>query len=232
MGNRTGFRPVATALLTAVLVAFTAGEVRAQNAQVTGRVTAESGQPIQNANVLISAMSISVGTDADGRYTISIPEARAQDQQVDLMVRAFGYQPQRIPIRVSRGSQTRDFSLKQDINRLSEIVVTGVATGTERAKLPFDVAKVDASDMPAPTLNPLTALQGRLAGVNIVSASGRPGVAPEVLLRAPTSINASGRGQNPLYVVDGIVLNGDLPDINPSDIDAVEVVKGAAATSL
>lgn len=232
MGNRMQARRLALALVGAVLVAFTSKEAVAQNATITGRVTAESGQAIQNANVLITAMSISVATDADGRYTISIPEARAQDQQVELMVRAFGYTPQRLPIRVSRGSQTRDFSLKQDVNRLSEIVVTGVATGTERAKLPFDVAKVDASDMPAPSLNPLNALQGRLAGVNIVSASGRPGTAPEVLLRAPTSINASGRGQNPLYVVDGIVLNGDLPDINPSDIDAVEVVKGAAATSL
>lgn len=232
MGNRTGFRPVASALLAAVLVAFTAEEARAQNAQITGRVTAESGEPIQNANVLIAAMSISVGTNADGRYTITIPEARAQGQMVDLMVRSFGYQPQRLPVRVNAGTQTLDFVMKQDVNRLSEIVVTGVATGTERAKLPFDVAKVDAQDMPAPTLNPLTALQGRLAGVNIVSASGRPGTAPEVLLRAPTSINASGRGQNPLYVVDGIVLAGELPDINPADIDAVEVVKGAAATSL
>ena len=232
MSNWKQARRIAVVLLSSVLAAATAGQAQAQNATISGQVTAEGGQPIQNANVLISAMSITVGTNAEGRYVITIPAARAQGQQVDLMVRAFGYQPQRLPVRVTASAQTLNFVMRQDVNRLSEIVVTGVSTGTERAKLPFDVAKVDAQDMPAPSLNPLSALQGRVAGVNIVSASGRPGTAPEVLLRAPTSINASGRGQNPLYVVDGIVLAGDLPDINPSDIDAIEVVKGAAATSL
>lgn len=231
MRHRIRTHGVASGLL-ALCVMGAAGRAQAQNAVITGRVTSETGEGIETANVYIAAMSISVGTNATGGYTITIPAARAQGQQVDLRARAFGYTPQVRPIRITTGTQTINFVMKQDVNRLSEIVITGVSVGTERAKLPFEVAKVDATDLPAPTLNPLTAIQGRVAGVNIVQATGRPGAAPEVLLRAPTSMNASGRGQNPLYVVDGIVLAGDLPDINPQDIDAIEVIKGAAATSL
>ena len=232
MRNRIHTHGVAFALAGALFGVAMPGSAQAQNAIISGRVTTETGQAVETANVFISEMSISVATSANGEYTINIPAARAQGQQVNLRARSFGYQPQVRPIRVTAGTQTVNFVMKQDVNRLSEIVVTGVSVGTERSKLPFEVAKVDAADLPAPTMNPLTALQGRVAGVNIVSASGRPGTAPEVLLRAPTSINASNRGQNPLYVIDGIVLAGDLPDINPSDIDAIEVVKGAAATSL
>jgi len=232
MRNRNPVHVIAMALVFALCAVAAPGAAQAQNAVVTGRVTAETGQAIETANVFIPGMSISVSTNANGEYTINIPAARVQGQQVDVRVRAFGYQPQARPIRVTAGSQTVNFSMRQDVNRLSEIVVTGVSVGTERAKLPFEVAKVDASDIPVPTINPLTAIQGRVAGVNIVSASGRPGTAPEVLLRAPTSINASDRGQNPLYVVDGIIMAAGLPDLNSLDIEAIEVVKGAAATSL
>src|SRR5438876_427300 len=83
-----------------------------------------------------------------------------------------------------------------------------------------------------PGANPLTQIQGKVPGAEIVSASGRPGAQPAVLLRGPTSLNGQGRGQDPLYIVDGIIVNGGLPDINPEDIDNVEVVKGAAAASL
>src|SRR2546429_3834602 len=85
--------------------------------------------------------------------------------------------------------------------------------------------------MPVPAEDPLRALQGKIPA-NIVSYSGRPGAQPSVLLRGPTAINAQGRGQDPLYIVDGVIINGALPDINPGDIESVEVVKGAAGASL
>jgi TonB-linked SusC/RagA family outer membrane protein len=110
--------------------------------------------------------------------------------------------------------------------------VTGTQEATEANKVPFTVNRVDASQLPVPASNPLTQLQGKVPGANIVSASGRPGSQPAVLLRGPTSINASGRGQEPLYIVDGVILNGNLSDLNPSDIENVEVVKGAAGASL
>jgi TonB-linked SusC/RagA family outer membrane protein len=86
--------------------------------------------------------------------------------------------------------------------------------------------------MPVVGGNAVAQLQGKIAGANVVSASGRPGDAPAVVLRGPSSINASGRSQGPMYIVDGVVLNGATPDLNPNDIENIEVVKGAAAASL
>jgi TonB-linked SusC/RagA family outer membrane protein len=232
MRNITRARAVAIALLGAVFAIATPGQAVAQNAVLTGKVTSEFGQPIEGANVFISEMSISVGTSATGDFTINIPAARVTGQQVNLRVRAFGYQPQVRPVRVSAGSQTFNFAMKQDVNRLAEIVVTGVTAGTEQKKLPFTVSRVDEREMPVPSQNPLTQLQGKVPGANIVSTTGRPGAAPAVMLRGPKSINAQGRGQGPLLIVDGVVLQGGLGDVNPADIETVEVVKGAAASSL
>ena len=222
----------ALAALSLVVVTATQAEAQAQNAVLNGRVTSVHGNPIEYANVYIQELNVSVGTSSSGTYTITIPGARVSGQNVVLRVRAIGHKPATRAVTISAGTQTFDFQLETDATRLSELVITGVGEGTERAKLPFTVSRVDAADLPAPSLNPLSAIQGRVAGANIVQASGRPGTAPEVLLRAPTSINATGRGQQPLYVVDGIVLASGIPDINPSDIASVEVVKGAAASSL
>jgi TonB-dependent SusC/RagA subfamily outer membrane receptor len=232
MRNRTRARAIAMALFGALIAVATPGMASAQNAVITGKVATEFGQAIEGANVFISEMSISVGTSATGEYTINIPAARVQGQQVNLRVRAFGYQPQVRPVRVTAGSQTFNFAMKQDVNRLAEVVVTGVTAGTEQKKLPFSVARVDEREMPVPAANPLSQLQGKVPGANIVSTTGRPGSTPAVMLRGPKSINAQGRGQGPLLIVDGVVLQGGLGDINPADIETVEVVKGAAASSL
>src|SRR5437773_2646701 len=98
--------------------------------------------------------------------------------------------------------------------------------------VPFAVSRIDPSQMPVPAANALTQIQVKEPGANIVSSSGRPGAQPSVLLRGVTSLNGQGRGQDPLYIVDGAIVNGGLPDINAEDIDNVEVVKGAAAASL
>ncbi|MFM8909596.1 MAG: TonB-dependent receptor plug domain-containing protein, partial [Gemmatimonadota bacterium] len=198
----------------------------------TGRVTSEAGQPLYGANITIEALTISVGTNEEGRYTMTIPGARARGQQVVLRARAIGYVPVVKTITVSAGAQSHDFALKQDVNRLSQVVVTGVTGATEVKKLPFTVAQVTAEDMPVPGSNPLAQLQGKVPGANIVSASGRPGSAPAVILRGPQSINASGRGQDPLYIIDGVISQGGIQDINPQDIENVEVVKGEDESSL
>lgn len=217
--------------LTGLLVAVVPVWGQGQNAVVTGRVTSEQGQPLYGANVFITDLQISVGTNEAGVYTITVPAARARGQNVLVRARSVGFQPQSQPITLNVGTQTVDFSLKVDINRLGEVVVTGVATATEQIKLPFTVARVDTSQMPVTGANPLQQLQGKIPGAAIVSA-GRPGSSPAVVLRGPVSINASGRSQQPLFILDGVILNGALPDINPADIESVEVVKGAAAASL
>ncbi|MFI5208139.1 MAG: SusC/RagA family TonB-linked outer membrane protein, partial [Gemmatimonadales bacterium] len=166
------------------------------------------------------------------RFLMTIPGDRVRGQQLQLRVRAIGYRPSSRPVTISVGEQTADFSLAADVNRLDEIVVTGVMEGTEKARLPFTVSTVDAADVPVPATDPLRMLAGRVPGASVVSASGRPGDAPAIILRGPTSLNASGRSQEPLYIVDGTIINGNLPDLNPADIENIEVVKGAAAASL
>lgn len=219
------------AAATVVLVA-TAAAAQAQNAVIRGTVTSDGGQPIGGANVYLSELGTMAVTTDNGRYTLTVAGDRVRNQQLYLRVRAIGFRPGSRLVTVSSGEQTQDFTLTTDINRLDEIVVTGVLEGTEQAKVPFAVARVDLSEVPVQPVDPLRALAGRIPGANVTSVSGRPGAAPEVILRGPRSINASGRSQGPLYVVDGVIINGSLPDINPADIENMEVVLGAAASSL
>jgi TonB-linked SusC/RagA family outer membrane protein len=219
--------PVAAALLIVPQVAQAQGP-----AVITGVVKSEFGDPLENANVYIVELAISVGTNAAGRYTMNIPADRVRGQAVQIRARAIGYKADIKPITLRAGNQTFDFQLQKDINRLQEVVTTGVTGATEQKKLAFSVAQVSEKDMPVPGANPLSQLQGKVAGANIVSNSGRPGTAPAIILRGPQSINATGRGQDPLYIIDGVISQGGLQDINPQDIESIEVVKGAAASSL
>jgi TonB-dependent SusC/RagA subfamily outer membrane receptor len=98
--------------------------------------------------------------------------------------------------------------------------------------VPFEIAKVTAEDLPVVAVNgPGGAIQGKVAGARVVQ-SGAPGSAPAIILRSPTAINATGRGQEPLYIVDGVILAAGLQGIDAADIESIEVVKGAAAASL
>jgi TonB-linked SusC/RagA family outer membrane protein len=218
-------------LAVAALVA-TPDTGRAQSAVIRGSVRSDNGEAVVGANVYITELSQQAATNEAGRYVLTVPGDRVRGQQYQLRVRAIGYRPSSRPVTVAAGEQTADFSLAADINRLDEIVVTGVMEGTEKARLPFAVSTVDMSDVPVPPTDPLRMLAGRVPGASVVSASGRPGDAPAIILRGPTSLNASGRSQEPLYIVDGTIISGTLPDINPADIENIEVVKGAAAASL
>ncbi len=212
----------------------------AQGAVITGKVTTDQGRGIEGANVIIPELNISVGTNSAGNYTIVIPTARLNGSQAVIRVRSIGYVPKSQVVSLTAGTQTSNFSLAQDINRLEAVVTTGVTGATVVTKLPFSVSRIDSSDMKVPATNPLSQLAGKVPGATIVAASGRPGAAPAVLLRGPTAITGAGRGQSPLYIIDGVILTdqgsstggGGLPDINPQDIESIEVVKGAAASSL
>ena len=221
--------------LVATLLTFVGAATAAaqgQTAVITGRVLTSQGQPLNGANVYITELNVSVGTNSTGRYTITIPGERVRGQNATLRIRSIGYKPEARPIRIAAGSQTADFSLTEDVNRLEQVVVTGSANATSQRSVPFAVSHVDTTQMPVVGANAVSQLQGKIAGANIQAASGRPGAAPAVMLRGPTSINASDRGQGPLYIVDGVLLNGSTPDLNPNDIENIEVVKGAAAASL
>ena len=228
--NRRGLLFAMVAALALLVVG--ASTAWAQDAVVRGTITSERGEPIPGANVVVEELRIGVVTSATGQYALNVPGARVRGQPVVVRVRAIGFKPNSKAITLTPGEQTVDVALGYDVNLLEAIVVTGTQEATEAVKVPFSVSRVDASQLPVPASNPLTQLQGKVPGANIVSASGRPGSQPAVLLRGPTSINASGRGQDPLYIVDGVIINGNLSDLNPSDIENVEVVKGAAGASL
>src|SRR5829696_4072291 len=144
--NRTSIRGrIVGALLLAAALA-PAATAQAQSAVITGKVSTETGQPIIGANVFITEMTVSVATNQQGMYTITIPAARVNGQTVTVRARTFGYRPAMRPVRVTAGTQTIEFSLQQDVNRLSAVVVTGVTAGTETKKLPFTVAQVNEKD--------------------------------------------------------------------------------------
>src|SRR6266576_2813188 len=219
---------------TAVLALLVASPraALAQDAVIRGTITSDRGEPVAGANVLVEELRMGVLTNATGQYTVLVPGARVRGQPVVLRVRAIGFKPNSKAITLTPGEQAVDLVLSYDVNLLEAVVVTGTQEATEAVKVPFTVSRVDAAQMPVPGSNVLSQLQGKVPGANIISASGRPGAQPSVLLRGPTSINASGRGQDPLYIVDGVIINGGLPDLNPQDIESVEVVKGAAGASL
>ncbi|MDP9200341.1 MAG: SusC/RagA family TonB-linked outer membrane protein [Gemmatimonadota bacterium] len=210
-------------------------------ATITGRVVSEQGRVLANTNVLIPELNISVGTNSEGRYTIVIPADRATGRSVTLRARHIGFIPDAKPIALTAGAQTADFSLREDVNRLAEVVITGVTGATEQTKVPFSVSTVNAEDLAkVPASSALTALAGKVPGANILSESGRPGASPSVMLRAPTSISTNAVGASPVYIIDGVTLSdqlantggGGLPSINVNDIESIEVVKGAAASSI
>ena len=227
-------RRLARWFIAAVLAIAGAASAQAQGqtAVISGRVLTSQGQPLNGANVYITEMNVSVGTNGAGRFTITIPGERVRGQSATLRVRSIGFRQETRPIRIAAGSQTIDFTLTEDVNRLEQVVVTGSAEAVSQRNVPFAVSHLDTTQMPVVGANAVQQLQGKIAGANIQATTGRPGAAPAVTLRGPTSINASGRGQGPLYIVDGILLQNGTPDINPNDIENIEVVKGAAAASL
>jgi len=226
-------RIVAGLAAASVSAAALPARAQAQDAVITGRVTnASSGQGISGVTIAIPELGAGTLTNDVGNYTLSVPAARVRGQSVALQARFIGYRRRSVTVTLAAGRTTQNFTLEADANRLTEVVVTGVSVATERVKVPFAVTRVDSTSTPVVGVNPLAQIQGKVPGANIVSASGRPGTPPSVLLRGPKSINSTGRSQEPLYVVDGVILNGTIADINATEIESLEVVKGAAAASL
>jgi TonB-dependent SusC/RagA subfamily outer membrane receptor len=215
-------------MLAGLATTVLASTAFAQGAVITGTVKSQQGQNLQGAQVRIADMNIAVGKGEDGTYRITLAGDRLRGQTVALTVRSIGFKPASRNITLNAGNQTQDFTLDIDVNRLSEVVVTGVTGATETRKLAFTVDKVDQANLPVPATSALSSIAGKVTGAQVIMPSGRPGTAPSIILRGAKSLNL---GLGPLIVVDGIVMNGGMNDINPQDIESIEVVKGAAASS-
>jgi len=211
-------------MLFIAVVLFIGGQLLyAQTKEISGVVTSsEDGTSVPGASVLVAGTTLGTITDIDGNFTLKVPEDAEK-----LMVSFVGMRTLEVPI----GDQTTfNITLEPDVFGLDEVVVAGVASGTPRKKLSISVGRVNEEDLKeVPATSAAGALQGKVAGVQIVKANGNPGSAASIRLRGATSLRGS---QAPLIILDGVMMEGTLQDINVDDIASMEVVKGAAASAL
>jgi TonB-dependent SusC/RagA subfamily outer membrane receptor len=219
------------------------------SAQVTGtvrgRVTdAPSGRGVPEAQVTIAGTRLGASTNDNGDFTITAVPTGART----LNVRRIGYQPATRALTINAGdNNTGDIALTVSAVNLSEVVVTGTAAPTERRKIGTSIASIDSTTIgraPATTVD--QAMQGKVPGAQITQNSGGPGGGGiSVRLRG---VNSFISGSDPLYIVDGVIVdNGSaqladlggrsnpqnrLADLNPADIDHIEIIRGAAAAAL
>jgi TonB-linked SusC/RagA family outer membrane protein len=216
-----------TGVVALVLFTSVAG---AQNAVFSGRVTSQAGQPLGGASVGITELGVGGIADGEGRYNFTVDAGRVGGRSVNLTARYIGYKPKRLPITLTSGSTQHDFVLERDILSLEEVVVTGTSEAMSKTKTAFSVGVVDNSQMKdVPASSPLGALEGRIPGASILTQSGQPGGEPAIRLRSATSL--TGR-TDPLIILDGTITTLGLADVNSEDVERVEVIKGAAASSL
>lgn len=219
-------------ILIALLFTLGAGAAQAQQqgGTVTGRVLEEgTGRALVGVEVSITGTRLQTVTDESGRYLfVNVP---AGTQEVRIQLIGYGQASQSVTV-ASGQTATADFTLRATAIALEQVVVTGTVGATQRAKLPIVVDQIRAADLPVPAVSAGGAIQGKVSGATVTSGTGRPGAPPVILLRGPTSINASGRSQEPLYIVDGVILSSSMVDFDALDIESIEVVKGAAGASL
>ncbi|MBN8650293.1 MAG: TonB-dependent receptor [Cytophagales bacterium] len=197
---------------------LTIAAVMAQERTVSGSVTDETGSTMPGVNILLKGTSSGTVTDGDGNFKISIPN----DQAV-LVISFVGYATSEVVV----GSRSVvNIQLTSDVQTLTELVVTGYSVD-KRRELTGSVSTVKAKELTiAPTGNVEQMLQGRVAGVTVIT-NGQPGTTSQIRVRG---FGAFG-GNNPLYVVDGVPTE-NVGFINPDDIESVTVLKDAAAASI
>lgn len=195
-------------------------EEPANEIDVTGKVTDDNGEGLPGVNVIIKDTSLGTVTDAEGNYTLSVP-----DENTVLLFSFVGY----IKEEVTVGSQTViNVSLMPNITSLQEIVVVGYGT-QEKADLTGSVATIGEKElMENATAGVSQALQGKVAGVQVTANSGVPGGGIAVRVRGIGTVGDS----NPLYVIDGFPTKTGINSINPSDIESITVLKDAAASAI
>lgn len=240
--NRIPLRFAASALVMAFCM-FVGFEAFAQEftGEIRGTVKDQSsGDVLVGANILVIGTSKGTTTNYEGAYSIKLPPG-----QYTVVARFVGYVSEQQSVTVA-ANQTAEatFNLKPDILKLDEVVVMGLSGDIPRAQLGNAISKISGDDISKiPVTNPLDALAGRAAGVEVRKASGTPGTGTYILLRGRTTITS---GSQPLYVVDGVPIDNSFvynasgtiqnanraTDINPNDIESVEILKGASAAAI
>ena len=225
---QTKSHPKMTAVLVACLLSL-GWMTTAIGQTVKGKVTDEKGEALIGVNIIVKETSKGTTTDLDGMYSIEVAGPNSV-----LTFTYLGYEPKDV---VVNNQTVINVTLSPDSKVLSEVVVIGYGT-QRKSDLTGSVSSVKENELlerPSPSLN--QALAGRMAGVQVNNNSGRPGGRTTVRVRGFSSINSS---NNPLYVVDGVMLpqgtqnqfSNAIDYINPNDIVSVEVLKDASSTAI
>lgn len=205
-------------ILSLTLALIATMTAQAQQMKVSGTVTDSAGEPIIGATVISQGTSNGTATDFNGEYTITA------DAMGTLQFSYVGYQTKSIPV---QGRTTIDVVMKENTELLDELVVVGYGT-MKKSDLTGAVGSVGARDIKdVPVNNVGQALQGKLAGVNIVGGE-KPGDNVTIKVRGLGSINNS----DPLVVIDGVPTDLGLNAINAQDIERLDVLKDASATAI
>ena len=199
------------------------------------------------ASVALVGLGLGAMAGDDGRYSFSVPAARATGQTATLEARRLGYRPVQVQVTLTPGTTIRhDFTLTANPLQLGEVVVTGAGTATQAERIgtvrnPVDSAAIQRSN----ETNVVNALAAKAPGVTVTSQSGSPGASASIRIRGLNTIQGTGQ---PLFVVDGTPIDNstvatgdptastDIPnraaDINPDDIASVEILKSGAAAAI
>lgn len=195
----------------------------AQNIKVTGTVTDADGMPIPFASIVLPGTMVVTATELDGTFSLEAP------LHATIEISYMGYKTLAVEV---TGTAPMAIVLEEDSQMLEELVVVGYGT-QKKSDITGSVASVSKDRLSKlPVSNVLQAVQGTTAGVTITQNSSMPGESPSTIVRGQNSINA---GNSPYIVVDGIPLSntdGSLLDINPNDIESIEILKDASATAI
>jgi TonB-dependent starch-binding outer membrane protein SusC len=235
-------RAVTAAGVVAALVLAPAAHAQGgSGSAIEGTVKdAVSGRPLPNAQVFITGTTIGAATNDAGTYRIANAPV---GQSVEVRVRLIGYRADAKTVAVTLGQTARaDFTLSQSALQLDQVVVTGTGAAVETKKLGNTVATVDVAELRnAPIQNPSEALAARVPGVSVLPSGGTTGAGARIRIRGNASLSQS---NNPVIYIDGVradnggsaagamVSSSRLDDIDPSTIERVEILKGAAAATL
>lgn len=211
------------------------GQAYAQSVKVTGKVIETGGAPVPGATVILkNTRTTGTTTAVDGSFSLNVPSGST------LVVSAIGFSTQEVAL---QNRTAIDVRLTQSSSVLNEVVVTALGVTQEKRSLTYSTQEVKSEQlMRAKEPNVLNALTGKVAGVQITNSSGMPGASARIVVRGATSLLGNNQA---LIVLDGIPINNDetgnadqggggnrLVDLDPSIIESVNVLKGAAATTL
>jgi TonB-dependent starch-binding outer membrane protein SusC len=218
------------------------GLVSVAQVRIAGKVTGPGGGALSAISVQLQNTTFGTSTNAAGEYTII---ANVKDGTYTLNFTGVGFKPLSKQVVITAAAPvTADAQLGEDVLMLNDVVVTGTSVATSKKKLANAVSTVSARDIQYSASTGIDgALQGKVAGAQITQNSGNPAGGISVRLRGPSTIVGS---SDPLYIVDGVIVNNDsrelidlggyaqnrLVDINPADIERIEIIKGAAAAAI